>query len=153
MIKFIYIQFMAWMLISSVVIAKELCFPLFAPNKEEKELFQKMFHIQQKELATSILNRKTTFAKEYMKKYGLSPKDKSYLEILIKRYLANQYIKKLLEQNKPSDKEAKAYYLLHREKYKKLPFQSVKERIKEEMVQKKAIKIIEKEYKRLQNEQ
>lgn len=152
MIKLTYIQLIAWILISSAAIGKELCFPLSAPNKEEQELFQKMFQIKQKDLATSILNKKTTFAKEYIKKYGLSPKDKSYLEILIKRYLANQYIKRLLEKNRPNDKEAKAYYLLHKGKYKDLPFQSVKEQIKEEMVQKKAIKIIEKEYKRLQNE-
>ncbi len=132
--------------------AEDLSFDFFVPSQKEIETFQKFYNIKQKDLAKSILERETRFAKEYIKRYGLSQEDKSYLQILVIRYLSKQYIKKLLDRHKPDDIEAKAYYLLHKKRYKNQSFESVKDDIKKEMVQKKAIELIKKEDKRLQNE-
>ena len=128
--------------------AQELCFSLSLPKEEEINLFQKIYAIEQKDVATKILERKTLFTKEYIIKYGLSEEDKNYLQIFIKKYLAKRYIEKLLQQHLPNDKEAKSYYLIHKDRYK-APFESIKNRIKEDMVRLKAIKLTNEEYKRL----
>ncbi len=137
------------MSIFSVMKSEELCFPLSLPKKGEIKIFQKLYKIQQEDVAFSILKRKSIFAQEYIKKYGLSKENKNYLQLFIKKYLANQYIKKLLEQHLPNDKEAKSYYIIHKDRYK-APFDSIKKRIKEDMVRQKAIQLIQKEYQRLQ---
>lgn len=128
--------------------AQELCFSLSFPKEKEINLFQKIYAIEQKDVANKILERKTLFAKEYIEKYGLSEEDRNYLQIFIKKYLAKRYIEKLLQQHLPNDKEAQSYYLLHKDRYK-APFESIKNRIKEDMVRLKAIKLTNKEYKRL----
>lgn len=150
-----YIQVTCTLLISLCVASKaaDLSFDLSAPSQREIETFQKFYNIKQKDLAKSILEREIRFAKEYIKRYGLSQEDKSYLKILAIRYLSKQYIKKMLDSHLPNDTEAKAYYLLHKKRYKNQSFESVKDEIKHEMVQKKAVELIKKEDKRLQNEE
>jgi len=150
-----YMQVTCTLLISLCVASKaaDLSFDLSAPSQSEIETFQELYNIKQKDLAKSILERETSFAKEYIKRYSLSQEDKNYLKILAIRYLSRQYIRKLLDRYKPNDIEAKAYYLLHKKRYKNRPFESVKDEVKNEMVQKKAIEIIKKEDKRLQNEE
>lgn len=118
----------------------------------EVTTFTKMYGFQKKEYALSILKRKTLFAKAYIENYGLSNEDMDIIKIIIKNIISKKYIDKLLEKHKPTDLEAKSYYLIHKKEFGNKKFEDVKSMIKKKMVYLNKYNIIKKEYERLKNE-
>ena len=78
------------------------------------------FHISDKGAHRIVLENRL-LANEYLKKYKLSPFDKKYLQVCIERYLADKMVQKYQQSVPVDEKVLLAYYLDHKEQFKKEP--------------------------------
>jgi len=128
----------------------EICIPIEREKVSKATLQQlsRLYNLSSNKILKDTYERKKMFAKEYLKKFGLSKEEEIQLKILITNFLSKNYVKKFLETKYPTDEEAKSYYLLHQQEYHQ-KFDKIKGQIKRKMLNLKAPQLIEEEYNRL----
>ena len=68
--------------------------------------------------AYDIVKENRLLANTYLKKNQLFPEDKKYLSIIVEKYLAEKFIKKIQEDQNISDKILLSYYLDNKNQFK-----------------------------------
>jgi len=119
-------SFYAILYLTVVLIANDYCYS-FKPKtditKEEVTLYKKFLapnsFLPPKVVKDNILKNRL-FAQEFLKRYKLSPEERMALNLIIEKFLAQLYIKRLKREHPADERVLKSFYLDHKESFKPL---------------------------------